>query len=372
MVRKYKIVHLVESLDVIGGMEKVVAQIAVHLNKEEFEPEIWCVHQGGKFAEELKKQGITLRVLNIAGYYNPLNILKLALVLRASKVDIVHTHMYFASTIGRLAGWTAGVKVLINHVHSSYSHYSSRNLFIERLLSKVSNKIICVSKNTRDFVVTREKIDPARVVVIYNGISYVNACSRQEVRQSFKVLPDEVIIITVANLLENKGHKVLLKALSLLEIQNKSVQCWIVGQGPMENELKEQAHQLSLGPKVIFWGGRQDVPQLLTASDIFVLASIQREGLSISVLEAMAYQVPVIATRVGGIPEVIEDKINGLLIDPNDPYSLAAAIEALIIDQQKRLQYAQAGERRFQEQFESKIMVAQIEKLYKECLKDHA
>jgi len=368
MNRKYKVIHLVETLDAIGGMERIIAEIAIHLNKQEFELRIWCLHRDGKFAQELRKQGLIVRVLNINDYYNPLNILKLAWALKKARPDIVHTHMYFASTIGRIAGKIAGVKVLINHVHSSYWHYSSRNLLIERILSKITNKIICVSRHTKDFVINHEKIDLSKVEVIYNGISIEHAFSRQDVRQSFNVLPQEIIIITVASLLENKGHRVLLKALSLLGDQKSRVKCWIVGQGPMEEELKEYARELNLDSKIIFWGERHDVPQLLTASDIFVLASIQREGLSISVLEALAYQVPVIATKVGGIPEVIEDCVNGLLLAPNEPDALAAAIEGLMTDHQKRLEYAQAGSRKFYEQFESKIMIAHIEKLYKECL----
>ncbi len=372
MNRKYKIIHLVESLNEIGGMERIVAEIVAHLNKEEFEAEIWCVHQGGKFAEELRKQGLSVKILNISNYYNLLNILKLAWYLKRSKADIVHTHLYFASTIGRIAGRIAGVKVLINHVHSSYWHYSPRNLSIERLLSKITDKIICVSDHTKDFVINHEKIKPSRVKVIYNGISCIDTCSRQEARQSFSVGPQEIIIISVANLLENKGHKVLLKALSLLGIQERKVKCWIVGQGAMAEELKEYARQLNLDSRIVFWGERQDVPQLLTASDIFVLASIHREGLSVSVLEAMAYQVPVIATKVGGIPEAIEDGVSGLLIAPNDPVALAAAIEELISSQEKRLEYAQAGVKKFKEKFEFKNMIVRIEKLYRECLKNYA
>jgi len=369
MNRKYKVVHLVETLDAIGGMERIVAQIATHLNKNEFEVEIWCVHLGGRYAQELVKQGLTLRVFNISNYYNPLNILRLALELKRSEVDIVHTHMYFASTIGRCAAWIAGVKVLINHMHSSYWHYSSRNLFIERLLSKITHKIICVSKHTMDFVVTHEKIDPLKVDIVYNGISVVPTLSKLEARERFNVAPTEVIIITVANLLENKGHKVLLKALSLLETKNINIKCWIVGQGPMEEELKEYAQQLNLGSKIVFWGGRHDVPMLLSASDIFVLASIHIEGLPISILEALAYQVPVIATKVGGLPEIIEDKVSGRMVPPNDPSALASSIKELINNQGERLEYAQEGAKRFIQQFESKHMIERIEKLYQEGLK---
>ena len=147
----------------------------------------------------------------------------------------------------------------------------------------------------------------------------------------------------MASLFANKGHKVLLKALSTISDQGKDFKCWIVGEGPMEKELKELTQRLNLGSKVSFWGVREDVGRFLSASDIFVLASLQREGLPVSILEAWAYQVPVIASKVGGVPEIIEDQINGLLIAPDDPLALATAIDRLIMDQPKRLQYAQAG-----------------------------
>jgi len=255
MPRKYKIIHLVESLGATGGMERVVAEIATHLNKEVFDTEIWCVHKGGEFAQKLQQQGLALRFFNISNYYNPLNILTLADAMEVSKVDIVHTHMYFASTIGRIAGVLAGVKILITHVHSSYWHYSPRNLLIERLLSKITSKIICVSNHTKDFVINHEKIETSKIDVIYNGISPEPTYSRQEARKTFNIAPQEIIIISVASLLENKGHKILLKALSLLKIQNKNVQCWIVGQGPMKDELKQYAGQLNLGTKIVFLGG---------------------------------------------------------------------------------------------------------------------
>jgi glycosyltransferase involved in cell wall biosynthesis len=139
----------------------------------------------------------------------------------------------------------------------------------------------------------------------------------------------------------------------------------------MEEELKQLTLQLNLNSKVIFWGLRKDVPQLLAASDIFVLASIQREGLPISVLEAMGCQVPVIASRIGGLPEIIDDRKNGLLVPPNDPIVLAKAIEALILNPHKRFEYGKEGIIRFKEQFEAKLMIERIENLYQESLKNN-
>ncbi len=372
MVGKRKVLHLVEWFDISGGLERVALEIACGLDREKYDVEIWCVNQGGGLVELARQKKIPVRIFNIATYHNPLNILRLARAFRQARPDIVHTHVYFASTIGRIAAKIAGVPVCINHVHSTYWHYTPQNLFIERVLGLMTHKIICVSNNVKDFVVNHEKIAASRVEVIYNGITSVNHPSRQEARQEFHVPEDEIIIITVASLFENKGHKVLLKALSLMGEAGRHCKCWIVGEGPMDNELKQLARQLNLDPRVVFWGASTDVPRLLAASDIFVLASIRREGLPISVLEAMSVQLPVIASRIGGVPELIDDHKNGRLVNPNDPGLLAQAIEELMINTDKRREYAREGTRKFKEQFEAPLMVMRIDNLYQECLKKNA
>lgn len=368
-LKKYKVIHLLEWFDISGGLERVTLEIACGLDKDKYDVEIWCVDRGGKLVEVAQQKKIPVRILNIASYYNPLNILKLAMAFRKAKPDIIHTHVYFAATIARIAATIAGVPVCINHVHSTYWQYTSQNLFIERLLSRVTKKIICVSNNVRDFVINHEKIDPSKVEVIYNGISSVNILSRQDERQAFKAAEGEVIITSVASLFENKGHKVLLKALSLLPDQCKNFKCWMVGEGPMEKELKELTQQLDLASQVVFWGVREDVGRFLSASDIFILASIHREGMPISVLEAMSVQVPVIASKVGGLPEIIDDQKNGLLVPPDDPACLARAIEGLILSSDLRRQYAKEASIKFEGYFCAKLMVERIENLYQECLR---
>jgi len=365
---KIKVLHLLEWFDISGGLERVALEIAFGLAGEKYDVEIWCVHRGGALVESLEQKRISVRILNIESYFNPLNILKLARAFRETKPDIIHTHVYFASTIGRIAATIAGVPVCINHVHSAYWHYTPQNLFIERLLAQVTRRIICVSNYVRDFVINHEKIDPSKVEVIYNGITSVNTASRPDSRQAFHVPEAEIIITTVATLFENKGHQVVLKALSLLRDRFKNFKYWIVGAGLMEKELKELAKQLNLEKEIIFWGVRKDVPQILAASDIFVLASIHREGLPISILEAQSCQVPVIASRIGGVPEVINDQVNGLLVAPNDPAALAKALEELIFKSDKRQEYAKEGARTFNEHFCAKFMIERIDRLYQKCL----
>jgi glycosyltransferase involved in cell wall biosynthesis len=368
MAHKYKVLHLVESLD-IGGLEKLTAEIVGGLNKNEFEAEIWSIYRGGALVDDLRKRGIAVRVLGISSYYNPFNIFKLAKAFKEAKPDIIHSHVYFASTIGRLAGKIANVKVLINHVHSTYTHYNYRNLLIERVLSGITCKTICVSNSVKEFVLTKEKISPSKVDVIYNGISFKDQLTRQQARQKYNAADHELIITTVANLHINKGHKVLLDAFSNILKKSPQVKCWIIGKGPEEKELKEQVKELNIEANVIFWGGRSDVFDMLAASDIFVLASIEREGMALSVVEAMASNVPVVVTKVGGLPELIQDKKEGLVIPPNDSNKLTEALEELINDPHKRQIFAQEANKKFHAKFESQKMISRIEQLYRDCLK---
>lgn len=366
MKRKIKVLHLVSHLDSIGGMETIVAKIAAHLNRDQFETEIWCISKGGRLADELKSQGLSIRVLGINTYHNPLNIIKLAWLFRRAHADIIHTHIYFTSTIGRLAGKLAGVKVLISHVHSMYWHYSFRNLLIERILSKMTRRIICVSDHVKDFVINHEKINPLKVKVVYNGVLRQDGLSRGESRELFAVKDSEIIITIVANLLEGKGHKVLLNALSLVLKQHHDLKCWIVGEGPLDSNLKAYAKQLNIESNVKFWGSRKDVPQILTASDIFVLPSIQREGLSIAAIEAMAYHVPVILSDTGGLSELIDHQKNGLLVASGDVIDLSKAMEELITNPEKRAFFAKEAAKKYEQCFHLKEMILKIEKIYKE------
>ncbi|MBF0510762.1 MAG: glycosyltransferase [Candidatus Omnitrophica bacterium] len=354
-VKKIKVLHLLEWCELGGGLEIMTKEIVCGLDKEKFEVEVWCLYRGGLMAEEIHQQGLPVRVLNISTYHNPCNILKLIYLFKEARPDIIHTHVYFASTIGRIAAKLAGVKVCINHVHSSYWHYSKWNLMIERVLSVWTEKIICVSQSVRDFVVQYEKIPSSKVLVIYNGIT------RKEINSQ----PNHDFIVTiVASLFANKGHRVLLEAIASLKNKHPSLKCWMVGEGQEGLGLRALCEELGIVDRVVFWGVRWDIPEILAQSQLFVLTSTQREGLGVAILEAMAYGLPVIASRVGGIPEIIEDGKNGCLVPPGDSQKLAECIDRLIQNTDERQRLASAGRQTFEERFQAKYMIEKIQELY--------
>lgn len=368
-MKKIKIIQLVEDLR-IGGMERVVADIVSNLDRSRYDVSVWCLSGGGETADRIRSAGIDVVEQNIRSYYNPFNILKLARLFRASGPDIVHTHTYFTNTIGRLAGVFAGVRVLVTHVHSVYSQYKARNIFIERFLSRYTDRIITCSDAVKDFAVRVEGICPEKVITIYNGIDvsrFEKSARGRAVRATFGVTEDSVsVLVTVASLGPRKGHADLLDAFSEVVRDHPDARLLFVGDGPLRKDLEEQARRLELGGRVIFAGARYDVPEILAASDVFVLPSVI-EGLGIAAIEAMAAGLPVVATNTGGLPEVVKDGFSGLLVPVNDPVSLARAVNSILGDREKAKRMGEEG-RKLSSGFSLAGMIGKIEALYDGCI----
>jgi len=366
-MKKIKVLQLVEDLKV-GGAEKVIADITLGIDKREFESHTWCLSSGGSIANELQEKGASVRILGISSYFNPLNILKLATLLKKVKPDIVHTHGYFASVIGRIAAKYAHVPILFNHVHSTYWEYKKRNFFIEKLLSKYTQKIICCSEAVREFVTNNEKIDPSKTVVIYNGVdeerfSHFNNIS--SIREEIGIEPNDPILGTVSSLAPHKGHLYMIQAAPKILEAFSSTKFLFVGDGVLKEELENQVKNLDITSNVIFTGTRKNIPELLNLMDIFVLPSSSREGLGIAIIEAMAAEKPVVATDIGGIPEVVENGKTGILVPPKNPEALAQAIIELLNNPGKAEEMGRLGRLRIKDTFTTKKMISCIENLYR-------
>jgi len=366
-MRKIIVLQLVEDLGT-GGLEKVIVDIAENLNAEQYKVIVWCVARGGEIADELISKGIDVKILGIRSYYNPFNILRLVNLFKKVNPDILHTHTYFSNTIGRIAAKLTRIPIIITHVQNTYWNYTKRNLFIERLLSYFTDKIICCSDAVKDFVLGYEKISPQKVVTIYNGIAldkFNQSIDVASFRDSLGIRDNELLIATVASLTPKKGHKYFLDSVADIVKTYKNIKCLIVGDGPLRKELEEYVKTLSLDYYIIFTGIRNDIPNLLRAADIFVLPSLI-EGLGIAAIEAMASGIPVVATNVGGLSEVVKDGISGILVPPKDSEALSGAIMSLLKDSQAAKQMGDEGHKISREKFSSKMMIRKIEGLYKE------
>ncbi|MBW1908175.1 MAG: glycosyltransferase [Deltaproteobacteria bacterium] len=362
-----KVVHIVEDLGT-GGLEKVIAYIVLALDKKKYDVQVWCLARGGQIADELIDRGICVKILDMDSYYNPFSIIKLAGLLKRNNVIILHTHGYFGSTFGRLGAILARTPIVITHVHTTYYNFNRRNLFMERFLSLFTVRIICISQAVERFVVDVEAISEKKTCLIYNGVDefglFKSDAGIEENRKSLGFGKDDVVAITVASLTGHKGHRVIIDAVRILSDKHEGLRCLIVGDGHLRRELKSYCMELGLSSKIAFTGQRKDIMSLLRIADLFVLASTEREGLGIALIEAEAARLPLIGTKVGGIPEVIVDNRNGLLVAPKDVHELASAMERLIKDKALREKMGEAGRKMYEERFSAARMIKEIELLY--------
>jgi len=363
--RKINVIHLVEELT-IGGLEKILTTIVLNLNKKKYNVSVWCLREGGFFADKLVKEGIDVKILRISTSRNPLSIYKLYRLLKSHKFDIIHTHAYSAGTIGRVSAFLAGVTIVISHNHSVYTYYNKYYHFVEWLLSFITDRVICISDKINVFAREIQRISAKELITIHNGIDDVCAVTGKRssgLKKELGIPIKHSVVGTIAHLEEHKGLKYLLKAASLLLASRSDISFLFVGEGTLKGELKKLCVDLKIEKTVIFAGERNDMPEILFSIDIFVLPSL-REGLPLTILEAMACGRPVIATNVGGIPEAVKDGENGILVYPKDPEALYRAMNELLGDREKREKMGRIGKRMCDESFRAQTMVEKIEDLY--------
>jgi len=367
MSRRLRVLLLVESIHAAGGAERVATTLAARLDGERFE-RILCATRGiaaPGLVEEARRAGATVVTLGRRatldlGAWRPL--LRL---LRRRPVDIVHAHMFGSNVWGTLLGRLLRTPVVIAHEHTwSYQGQPLRRLIDRELIARLASVFVAVSHETRQRMIETEGIDPSRIRVIHNGIAPL-AATGKNVRSELGLPSGAPVIGTVAVLRAQKALQVLLEATATLRSRLPGLQLLVVGDGPERAALERRAGELGLDGGVRFLGTRTDVPDVLRALDVAVVSS-DYEGLPLSVLEYMAAGLPVVATRVGGVPEVVEHGTTGLLVERRDPAALAGAVLSLLRDPERRARMGLAGRERQRRAFSIEAFVGRVESLYEE------
>jgi glycosyltransferase involved in cell wall biosynthesis len=360
---KIKILYLVEDFK-IGGLERVVETIYKGIDRTKYDTHLWCLAKGGQLANKFISNREKIKILNLNGYHNLINILKLRQLIKKHKFKIVHTHGYFSNTFGRIAAYLANTPVLIAHVHTTELNLKRRHKFIEKLLSRVTDRVICCSDAVRKFHIEHKQTDPIKTITIYNGI---NSPHKKKYLRNF----NKINIVCVASLVWNKGHCYLLEAIKeLCSSGITNVFLYVVGEGPLKNELIKQTRKHGIANKVHFVGIKENIKHIIKIADICVLPTTEREGLGISLIEAMSYGKPVVGTKIGGIPEVIEDGCTGFLVQPKSSISIEKKLKKLILDENLRQIMGQNGKNRFERLFKAEQMINNIEMIYSTVLRE--
>ena len=304
-------------------------------------------------------------------------LFKLYFLIRKGRFQIVHTHSSKAGALGRLAARMAGVPIVVHtpHGHVFYGYYGPllSRLFaaVERFLALITDRIVTLTERGKWEHVRFKVAGPEKFVVVHSGVDLgpfleVGA-DPGRTKEDLGIAPEDRVVGSLGRLVPIKGHRYLIEAAGLVLSRFRNVTFLLAGEGPLRRELEALAEGLGIAHKVVFAGHRDDEAEVISAMDIFVLPSLN-EGMGRVLVEAMAEGKPIVATSVGGVPEVVEHGRTGLLVPPKDPDALAGAISELLEHPEMARRFGEAGRERAS-LFSAERMVERIGKLYDELLK---
>lgn len=350
-----------------GGAEKALVDLALHLDRRRFNVSVCATRSAGNYQPLLDAAGVPSIILERNSRWDAAKLGGLVQLLRQRRIHVLHTHLFGSNTWGRLLGKLAGVPVIIAHEH--WSSKAEREVWVDRLLYRLSDRIIVPSEASKRLVMEMEHIPARALSVVYNGVDmtqFAPQAERAATRAELGLADDAVVIGSVGRLSADKGGQDgLIRAVAQVRETHPQVRLIFVGDGPLRINLEALVFERGLSDVVRFTGQRADVARLLGAFDIFVLPSL-REALPIAIIEAMAVRLPVVAARIGGIPEVVEDGLTGCLVPPGDEAALAAVLERLVADPAWAARLGAAGQARVQARFTVEQMVRRVEHLYDE------
>lgn len=328
----------------VGGAEDMVLNLLRHLPPR-FEPAMVCINQEGPIGAEVRAAGVPLHVLGLTpGFGRPYDVIRLRDFLFAHQPHIVHTFLLTASLYGRFAAMLAGVPIVIGSEVNIYERKRPLHVMLERWLMRGTDAVVASADAVRDFYVGQIGADRSKVEVIYNAVDWANLQStitREEMRASCGIPADAVVAGMVGRLTEQKAHRILFEAIARTPALS-ALHVIVAGDGELRDELRRRVEALGLQSRVHFLGIRRDVGNVLAAIDLFAMPSLW-EGLPLALVLAMGGGLPVVASAVAGVPEVVKHGENGLLVKPGDVEGLAVALTRLAGDQAERARLGQAA-----------------------------
>ncbi len=355
-----------------GGAERVLFNIAREIDRDIFNPLVCLPRKGWLYYKLAEEKIKTFIIKSNLKKFDFLWSLRLARLILEKKVDILHSHLLDANFYGSIASlFTKTPHVATEHGNIHYLNLNKKVVFKYLFINKFSEKIVAVSNFTAQKLKKIIK-NGKKISVIYNGIDltpFNRKESREKILQKIGInKKDAVIAICVANYYAIKGHRFLIDA--FYSIKNKIPNLYILcfGKGDLMEKLIKKVKDLKIEDRFLIMGFRDNIYKILMASDIFVLPSLS-EAFPISILEAMGAGLPVIATEVGGIPEIIENGKSGFIIRPKDVDELADKIFILAKDKNLRENMGQYSKNLVQKKFDIKLMISSYQNIYKSLVK---
>lgn len=343
-----------------GGLERLLVDFARFHDRKKFELQFLALAGDGQPAADIRAEGCSARVLNDSLKIRKLrSIAQLVQCLKQPRTQIVHTHNTYAQFYGTLAAKLAGVPIVINTQHGGGCGDSWKSQWQFKLANRWTQRVVGVSHDAVRLCQQQDRGSQNKITTIWNGINL----DRFQYHGP-KLVPTA---ISVARLSATKDFPTLLRAVRMVLPHVPDFRLRIVGDGPERAKLESLTDELNIRPHVELLGERHDVPALLAESGFFVSSSLS-EGISLTLLEAMAVGLPIVTTAVGGNPEVVIDGHTGRLAPASDPAALARAIVDLCTERDLWSAMGTLGRQRVEQNFEIRHMIRSYETLYEELL----
>jgi len=376
---KCNILYVIENIE-FGGGERVFSQIIRGLDKERFGVFV-ASNPGGIFEKKLTEVGIKINPVRMTNRYNLGIISRLKKIIKTKDVRIVHSQGGRADFFARIAARISNVPIIISSMAMLVEGYdvsrSRKGLYvlIDRWTERWVNKFTVLSEAMRRSLIERHKIPPENIVKIYNGIEIEEynpdlkeaKNKKLEGKRVLGLKNDVPVIGAIGRLVWQKGFEHLIRAAPEVLKKCPEARFLIVGEGPLKNKLILTGEKLNVADRITFTGFRSDIKEILASIDVLAMPSLL-EGLPMVLLEAMAMAKPIVATRIDGITEVLENDKTGLLVPFKNPQAFAEAIIRILKDKAKANFFGQNAREAVKEKFSVKKMVEQIELAYEKLL----
>lgn len=357
-----RVLHVIDSFD-LGGGQTALLNLVRATNRERFEPEVASMHGRGVFFADFAALEVPVHSLSPRKWL-PFYIPALAALILRRRPQIVHCHLFGANWIAKPLAALLGVPVRINHdqCNDALRYEQPLARWLDTVTNRLSSHVCAVSASTRDFLVEQEKIEGGRVSLIYNGVDL----SRFE-PPAHKPPRQRAVILGVGRLHPQKNFALFLEVAAELIRRGHNVEFWLAGTGPEEVMLRAKAAELGLGERIQFLGHVSDTRNLYASADVLLMTS-RFEGTPLTILEAMAMQLPIVAPQLDGIGEILCDGEEALLVEPPERDRYASAIETILQSPETAARLAAAAQIKVRDRYSAEAMASQVEAIYERCL----
>lgn len=365
---RIRVAHLATRL-IVAGMGHVIASLIREMPADRYQSAVWCLEEADILGQQLRTEGYEVIELRRCWRRDFALLIRIAHLLRKNQINILHCHDELSWFYGAIAAWLVGKHRVLVTMHGRRTDISSRHLYEQKILARITTAIIAVSSYLNQQCIREIKVSPKKVITIYNGIPIPCRQPWQELRYRARrvlELPEEAIVVgSVGRLAEVKNFDLLIDAAANTRAVIPSLRVVLIGEGPCYAHLARKVIELGLSEIVIFTGLRQDVEELLPALDLYVCSS-NYEGVSLSILEAMMAGLTVIATAVGGNTEIICHNETGILIEKGNQLALTNAIVDLAHDENSRRRLGEQAQRVVEGNYCIDRMIRDYDNLYME------